>query len=126
MIDGVNLEGDGQDGYATEDELVPDGEEMDQPQDVDESKAMQIRNREQFVKDITQRFGESAAGFGIEVVEDYFRQRMQGAVPNLQHLQQELQSIIEDPNERKDFFEQTIAQLITEPVTKRGRPSNLI
>ena len=37
MIEGVDLEGPGQDGDATEDELVPDGVEMEQPQDYDDS-----------------------------------------------------------------------------------------
>ena len=128
MIDGIPLGSARTDATnVTEDELVPDGEVMEQPQDYDENTLQNalIRTREQFVEVITERFGDSVAEFGIQVVEEYYRQRMQGVVPSLQHLQQELQDIIADPNERKDFFEQAIAQLITEPVEKAACVSNL-
>ena len=42
---------------------------------------------------------------------------MEGAGPSLSELQGKLEKIIEDPDQRKDFFEQCIAQLISEPVS---------
>ena len=52
MIEGFDLDGDGVDGDVTEEELVPDGEEMDQqqPQDFDENQLADalIRSRGKF------------------------------------------------------------------------------
>ena len=50
---------------------------------------------------------------------------MEGVVPSLTDLQQELHSVIEDPEERKTFFEKSIGFLITEPVSDAAYVSNL-
>ena len=50
---------------------------------------------------------------------------MEGAVPSLSELQNELTSVIEDPDQRKDFFEQCIGQMIAEPVATAACVTNL-